>query len=449
MGQEYSTGLCALRASSAFAILAAIMRRQISVFYSAVCLFAVSLPALSQSFRPRAFQFNGDPLYSHQEYMDAAGLKPGTTLTIDQMKGYFQKLLDTGVFESVLYYFDGVNLIFKVTPSQYMYPMRFENLPLAQDNQLDVRLHERFPFYHGKVPNEGGLLDGVRGALEEMLAAEGVNVKVVAAPYTDPALHEVTAIGFSIKTPTILVGEIQLNGTPAEQTPKVMELLSGLSGAPYDTAGIPGQITTNLGNYYHDLGYLEADIHIAQLAPVIAPDVIRIPITVSVSPGIVYKLAGVQLAPGLAVTQADFDKQSDFHPGVVADAVHVRENWEFIERQYHNLGHLKAAVHPTPSFDRANGTVVYTVTVDPGPVYTMGSLILANTADDLRAAMQAAWKIPRGAVLNEGAIRAYFATHGVDPDLERLFATVNCKYSLQLDDDAHTADVTLRLEKRP
>jgi outer membrane protein assembly factor BamA len=425
------------------------MRRQPSVLFSVVCLFAVSLPAVSQSFRPRAFQFTGDPLYSHQEYMDTAGLKPGMTLSIDQMKGYFQKLLDTGVFETVLYYFDGVNLVFKLTPSAYMYPIRFENLPLAQDNELDVSLHERFPFYHGQVPSDGGLLEGVRGALEEMLTAEGVKATVVAAPYTDHALNQVRAMSFSIKTPKIQVGEIQLNGDPAAQTPKITEFLSRLTGAPYDTAGIPSQIATNLGNYFHDLGYLEADIHIAQLTPVIATDVIRIPFTVTVTPGMVYKLAGVQLAPGLAVTQADFDKQSDFHPGVLTDSAHVRENWQFIERQYHNLGHLKAAVHPTPSFDRANGTVSYTVTVDPGPVYTLGSLILANGADDLRAAMLAAWKMPRGAVLNEGAIRAYFNTHGVDPDLEHLFVTSNCKYSLQLNDDTHTADVTLRVEKRP
>ena len=73
----------------------------------------------------------------------------------------------------------------------------------------------------------------------------------------------------------------------------------------------------------------------------------------------------------------------------------MREDWDFIESQYHNKGYMKAAVHPTPSFDRAQGTVSFTVTVEPGPVYTMGKLTIQNTADDLRAAMLACGSCPR------------------------------------------------------
>jgi outer membrane protein insertion porin family len=126
----------------------------------------------------------------------------------------------------------------------------------------------------------------------------------------------------------------------------------------------------------------------------------------------------------------------------------VRENWQFIERQYHNKGFMKAVVHPTASFDRAQGTVSYTVTAEPGPVYTMGKLTIGNTADDLRAAMLAAWKMPAGAVFNEGSILAFYATHNVNPALERTVASANLKYVLTLNDDTHTVDVVLRLERR-
>ena len=55
---------------------------------------------------------------------------------------------------------------------------------------------------------------------------------------------------------------------------------------------------------------------------------------------------------------------------------------------------------------------------------------------------------PRGAPFNEGAVRGYFATHDVNPKLERIFALVNCKYVLHLNDASKTVDVVLRLEKR-
>jgi outer membrane protein insertion porin family len=204
-----------------------------------------------------------------------------------------------------------------------------------------------------------------------------------------------------------------------------------------------------LGNFYREKGYLEADVQATpQFAPVVTLEAIRIPFLVSVSPGALYRITGVQLAPGLVVTQAEFDHQSGIHPGDIADSVHLRENWEFLARRYHNRGYMKASVRPTPSFDRAQSIVSFSVTVEAGPVYTMGTLTIQNVADDLRAAMLAAWKMPAGAVFNESAILGFYAIGDANPALKRVFSAVNCKYNLQLNDDTHTADVVLRLEKK-
>jgi hypothetical protein len=54
----------------------------------------------------------------------------------------------------------------------------------------------------------------------------------------------------------------------------------------------------------------------------------------------------------------------------------------------------------------------------------------------------------QGAVFNEGAIRGFFATAGVHPALERVFATVNVSYVLHPNDDSHTVDVVLRLDRK-
>jgi hypothetical protein len=78
----------------------------------------------------------------------------------------------------------------------------------------------------------------------------------------------------------------------------------------------------------------------------------------------------------------------------------------------------------------------------------MGTLQIENVSDDLRTAMLAAWKTQAGAVFNEGAIRGFFATQGVNPTLERVFATVNLSYVLHLNDAPRTVDVVLRLERK-
>lgn len=227
------------------------------------------------------------------------------------------------------------------------------------------------------------------------------------------------------------------------------EIIAKQSGSPYNAVGSPSQIATYLGNYYRDKGYLEAAITAtAQGAPVVTPEAIHIPFLISIATGPMYRLGGVKLDPGILVTQADFDHQSNIHPGDVADGQHVTQNWEYIARQYHNKGYIKATVHPTAAFNRAQSTVIFSVSVDPGPVYTMGTLKIENVSDDLRAAMLAAWGMPPGAVFNEGAIRGFFATQGVHPALERVFANVNLSYVMHLNEDTHTVDLALRLERK-
>ncbi|MGA2649870.1 MAG: POTRA domain-containing protein [Terracidiphilus sp.] len=410
---------------------------------------AAPSPAAAQKFLPKTIQFKGASDYSDQELLAASGLKKGAVLTADEIKAAFQRLMDTGVFENIVYKFDGQDLVYTFNLAT-LYSVRLENLPLTPGADLDAKLHRRFPLYHGKVPNEGGLLDNVRQALEEMLAAQGIKATVSTTQGGGAAAFKVAAISFSIAAPPVLVGDIHLDPSSPPLDPKANEILAHQTGSPYDIVGSPSQLTTYLGNFYHDQGYLEAAINATpQGAPVITPEAVRIPFLLSVTPGPLYKLTSIQLAPDVLVSQADFDHQSHLHPGDIADGQHVTANWQYVSRQYHNKGYMKAAVHPVPTFDRVQGTVSFAVTVEPGPVYNMGALRIDNVSDALRTQMLAAWKMPAGAVFNEGAILGFFATHGVNPALERVFSTVNYKYNLALNDDAHTVDVVLRLEKRP
>jgi len=235
-------------------------------------LLAAPLPLRAQKYLPKTIQFKGAPEYSEQELLAASGLKKGKILDFAEMSGHSQKLMDTGLFETLSFKFDGVDLIYTLVLHTELYPVRLENLPLAPGKELDAALHERFPLYHGKVPAEGGLTEQVRQAFEEMLAAKGINANVLAAPYTDEKLHQVSAVSYSITSPSVQIGELHIDGVATPLDPKVMEIVARLTGSNYDVEGSPGQIETNLGNYYHDQGYLEASIHaIQQGSPVIAP----------------------------------------------------------------------------------------------------------------------------------------------------------------------------------
>ncbi|MGA2727245.1 MAG: hypothetical protein ABSE96_05500 [Terracidiphilus sp.] len=414
-----------------------------------LALICAALPIAGQSIQPQSIRFAGTSEYSDAELLSAADLKPGVDLTYAEINIRAQKLIDSGVFSAVAFKFDGQDLTFQLTPASGLVPVRLQNLPIAGGKALDQKLHTQFPLYHGLVPEQGGLTESVRSALEEMLAAQGIKATVAAMPVRNRSTDKAESVNFSITAPTVVVGEIRTEGTIVMLDPKASAILARFPGTPYDAEESIHQIETDLGAYYRDQGYLEPAIHAnAGVKAVLSSNAIRVPLRVSILPGAQFKLSGIQLAPGLLVTQAEFDHQSGVHIGDFADDSSLRQNWKFIDHQYHNRGYIKAKVEPTPTVDHAGKTVSYVISVDPGPVYTMGALTIDNVTDELRAAILAAWKMSAGSIFNEDSILSFFATHGVNPALEQVFSGVNCRYFMHPNDNTHVVDLTLVLEQK-
>lgn len=402
----------------------------------------------AQEYQPRSIEFKGAPEYSDQELLAAAQLKPGISLSVDAMKEHAKLLLDTGVFDNITFQFTGVDLRYLLTPSAALYPIRLTNLPLVTGKDLDAKIHDRVPLFRGKVPADSGLTEQVRAALEQILASQGLKVSVQATPTPGAVPGGNGTVNFSIASPSVVVGEIHPDSKSPALDPGADQVLKKLTGLPYDVEGSPSQIATYLGNYYHDKGYLEAHAESTPMAARTTADLVEIPFQVSISPGMQYHLGEIRFAPGMVASHADFDRQSTIHFGDTADGQRLTDDWQYIARQYHNHGYMQASIHPTPSFDRFKGLVTFDVTAEPGPVYTMGKLTIENVTDELRAAILSKWKVPSGTVFNEGAVRGFFITYDVNPELERVFAAVNINYAQNLNDDAHTVDVAVRLEKK-
>ena len=432
-----------------FVSLNRVMRPPIPALLAALAAACLALPSSAQKFTPKTIQFQGAPDYSNDELLAAAGLKTGQTLSFDEMQQHMNALSQTGAFDGIKFTFNGQDLVFQLKPAANLYAVLLDNLPLTPGPDLDAKIHAKQPLYHGKVPTEGTLLDGVQAALEEQLAAINIKATIASAPYSVMGAREASAIAFRVTTPQILIGEIQPEIAP-QLTPKAQEVLATLTGSSYSVEGSASGIAKDLLDIYRDMGYLDVKADaVRQPKLIIAPDAVRIPFRFSLAPGALYKVTAIQLAPDMLVSQAEFDKQSHVHPGDPADAEHISQNWHYIERQYHNRGYMSAHINPAAALDHEQHTVSYAVSAVPGPTYTMGRISVENVSDDIRSAMLAAWKLPAGALFNESVLLSYYAIDSsVNPQLFRLFHTVNCKSVLHLNDDTRTVDVVLRLEKR-
>jgi outer membrane protein assembly factor BamA len=264
-------------------------------------------------------------------------------------------------------------------------------------------------------------------------------------------------MSYSITDPPVKVGEIHLEGVSPEMQDKVKSVADSAMKSNYSREDTAGNLERAFALLYTDEGYAAVKVHALQSGnPVMAGEAIDVPFSVSIEQGQLYKLGAIHLPSGELLTLAEINKAAgaiSYKSGNMSEkqslkgGVALRTALLYITGQYTAKGYMDCVVTPHPQYDDANGVVNYTIEVQPGPVYTMGKLTIQNGADDLRAAMLAAWKIPVGAVFNASTIQTYYSSQGNTP-LGRTFASANCKFELTKNIDTHTVDVALRVEKR-
>jgi outer membrane protein assembly factor BamA len=422
---------------------------KIQRFFCAVVV-CVSVPAAGQKFLPKSIQFRGAPEYSERELLAAAGLKKGEVLNYAEMNDHSKRLLDTGMFATLSFKFDGQDLIFQLTPSTELLPIRLENLPLIPGKELEEKLHEKFPLYHGKVPSDGGLMEDVRGALEDMLAAQGVKATVVATPSGDPKQHNrIDAISFSITAPPVLVGALHVEGVSTSMEEKVQQVARDAEKMPFDTANSEDNIERAFAAVYADQGYAAVKVRAVRSDnAIVTSDLIKVPFAVTIQEGPIYKIGAVQLPPEAPVTQTEIDKILADRPGAPVEGIRVRSLWVLVASRYKSKGYLDCKITPHPTFDTHTGTVSYSVDVEPGPVYHLGFVKFDNVSDELRTLLIRNWQMMPGDVFDESYVSNFLVkAQQQDPVLKRTLAGVKAKFDATADQQTREVNVVIRLEK--
>jgi outer membrane protein assembly factor BamA len=425
------------------------MPRHVSLLLAALVLVSASLPAVAQKFQPKTIQFKGDPEYSDKELLTAAGLKLGAVYTSAEMNEHSKLLMDTGLFDNLTFKFDGVDLIFNLIPATELYPIRLENLPLNPGPELDAKLHDRFPIYHGKVPSEGTLLDNVRGAFEELLAAQGIKATVTALPFGVAGTRKISAMNFSIAAPPVCVGAIQLDGVSPAMAARVKRIAVKASGSAFDTANSTANLEHAFSTFYADEGYAAVKVHAVRSGdPSITAVAVDVPFAVTVDEGRLYKLGAIHLPPDSLVSPAEIDKMTASQPGT-AKGVSIRAIWALITSRYHSKGYIDFAMTPRPEFDEAAAIVNYTVDYNPGPVYHLALLKFDNVSEDLRKLLMRNWQMFPGDPFDESYVSSFInKAQTSDPVLQRTLAGVKVSYDVHADPATHDVNLIIRLERR-
>jgi outer membrane protein assembly factor BamA len=332
-------------------------------------LTVVATSARGQSPVLRSIHFEGAPGYSDAELMKAAGLKEGQSYSTDELQQRAKELIDTGIFEKVDYKFEGSKLNYSLSLVEESYPVVFGNVPLENGPALDERLHQRVPLYHGKVPVEGTLLEGVRRALEGILAGEGIHAHVIATPVGDEVRHNVIAIKFSIEAPAVRIGNVRFDGVSDWMRPQLQGIVAR-AGKPFDSEKSADELEQQVADFYLDHGFAAVQVRaIWSGKPAFADGAIRVPFIVTVKEGRPYKLGTVQISPEIPIDSAEIGRLMAARATTIPESTFIGSLVSQLESMLKAKGYLKCRVIPQPQLDDAAGVANYVISAELGTLY--------------------------------------------------------------------------------
>lgn len=421
----------------------------------AVVLLLCTLPSLAQKkAQPAqrktptpAIRFQGAPQYTQDELLAAAGFKPGVRLTAAEVKARAKQLNDTGLFAVVKFSTDRNGLLFTLTPVGQLFPIHLDNLPLQPGNDLDDKLHARFPLYRGLLPANGSMVDGISKAFEEMLAAQGIKASVKAALTSGLGPRKITAINFTITSPAVRIGPIQLSGVSPAMIAKADALIAGQTGNPFDTENTAIGLEHAFEDLYQDLGYAAVEVAVTQIAPPLVSDQgVAIPYTVAIKEGGVYKLGSVSYPPDALIPRAEVEKAlSKYQAGsgrpLDLFLLAVRD-------AYHAHGYLDCTIVSHSSFNEATHIVNYSVEIAPGPIYQMGAVKFDGAPDAMAARLTRLWKMAPGQPFDESYVSTFAArAQKQDRTLAKWMQTVVNSFDIKPDPATHQVNCIFHFAK--
>jgi len=419
-----------------------------SVAASVALLLLCALPVPGQKkVTPKTIRFQGAPQYTQEELLAAAGLKADAPPSLREVKAHAKLLGDTGLFEVVRFSSDAKTLLFTLTPAKQLYPMHLENVPLTPGKELDARIDERFPLYHGLLPGSGSMVEGINRMFEEMLAVKGVKATVKAALTSDLGPQKITAMNFTVVSPEVHIGRIALAGVSSAMQAKASQLASGQTGNGFDTENTALGLRHVFEELYQDQGYAAVRADVAQGDPTIGSDQsIEIPFTVTVKEGAIYKLGTIDLPAGGLVARAEVEKILSKYPkgsGRPLDLFLLA-----VRDAYHAHGYLDCSIVPHPSFNEAARIVNYSLAIASGTQYRLGSVKFEGAPEAMAARLRLAWKTTPGNVFDESYFANFAATaQKKDKALAKWMQTINTTYDVKPDPATHEVNCVFHFAK--
>jgi len=385
----------------------------------------------------------GNHHYTREQILAVAGLQVGQIAGKEEFDAARDRLVASGFFEMVGYQFEpapgkeGEVATFQVTEIEAAWPARFEELGVAAQ-ELEDMLRARDPLFStAKLPPTQPVLDRYVKWIQEYLAGKGSQEKVAAR--LNPVGPEKLEIVFRPARNLPAVAQVTFEGNKAVPQNVLRDAIAGVAvGAPFTEDRFRELLNTAVRPVYEARGRVRVAFPKFRTEP--AQDVKGLHVMVTVEEGESYGLGKVEIAGPTPLKPADLLKAGNIPTGDVANFDQVNEGIERMRKALSRAGFMQAKVTADRAIDDARKTVDLALHIEPGPQFLMGKLSIVGLDLNAEFEIRRIWNVKEGKPFNADYPQVFLNSVREQGLFDNLGET---KSAVQINDQDHTADVTL------
>lgn len=382
----------------------------------------------------------GNSLYPAEAILRLAGLRVGQAAGEKEFDAARDRLLATGLFESVGYSFKPAAsgkkyaAMIEVDEIDQVFPYRFEAIQ-TNEPKLKEFLKEKAPLLGDRIPATEEILGRFSNSIETYLANSGQPQDITGRLIPEPS-GDLVIIFRPAQLPS--VAEVKFIGNKLLPENKLQLAVAGTAiGAVYTESRFRQVLANTIRPLYEAMGYVR--VAFPKLETSEAQGVRGLLVTVHVDEGAAYNLRSVKLAGPMGGNE-ELLKEGKFNIGETANLSRINSGIEGMLQSLRRNGHIKAESQTEQKIDDTAKELDVVVAIEPGPRYTFGNLTISGLDIQTAPHIRKIWAMEKGSPYNAEYPDYFLARLRQDGIFENLGTT---KATKEINEQAKTVDVAL------
>lgn len=395
-----------------------------------------------------SLKVEGSRNYTQAQILAVAGLKVGQLAGKPEFEAARDRLVATGMFETVGYKFapggakTGYAASFQVVEAQPAYPIRFEDLGVPEKELADY-LRGKDPLFAPRLAATKAVLERYKQWVQEYVTAHSIKDKVIAR-VTPVAANEFVIL-FRPARLDPAVAEIAFEGNQVIPTTALQNAIAEVAvGLPYKEETFRQYLDSSIRPLYDARGRIR--VAFTKVTVENAKDVQGLAVKVTVEEGGNYDLGDVRIEGAPHFEAGRLLKAAKFKSGDLADFDEVGKGVSRIKSVLAHQGYMRNDVQIVRKIDDAKKTVNLVLRIDEGAQFLFGTLRIEGLDLNGEAAIRKMWTHKADTPYNP-EYPDYFLRHVRE---EGLFDNLGeTRAETKIDDKTHIVDVTLYFKYAP